>query len=84
MYLVNQASQIVFILCSLFNEFLCFFPSFTSCVFVSNLNKASEAPRLQPADKSLQRVLEGDLVMNVFRDGHWGAFRHQLIPYGTK
>lgn len=54
------------------------------CAFVSNLNKASVAPRLQPADKSLQRVLEGDLVMNVFRDGHWGAFRHQLIPYDLK
>ncbi|XP_073345432.1 fatty acid synthase isoform X2 [Pagrus major] len=54
------------------------------CAFVSNLNKASAAPRLQPADKYLQRVLEGDLVMNVFRDGHWGSFRHQLIPYDLK
>ncbi|KAA8581129.1 hypothetical protein FQN60_002710 [Etheostoma spectabile] len=42
------------------------------CAFVSNLNESSATP-------SLQSVLEGDLVMNVFRDGHWGVFRHQLI-----
>ncbi|XP_034563602.1 fatty acid synthase [Notolabrus celidotus] len=47
------------------------------CAFVSNLNKSSTVPTLQP--KSMQSVLEGDLVMNVFRDGHWGVFRHQLI-----
>ncbi|XP_039990736.1 fatty acid synthase isoform X2 [Xiphias gladius] len=49
------------------------------CAFVSNLNNSSVAPSLQPAHKSMQSVLEGDLVMNVFRDGHWGVFRHQLI-----
>ncbi|KAG7507376.1 fatty acid synthase [Solea senegalensis] len=49
------------------------------CAFVSNLDESSEAPSLEPAHKSMQSVLEGDLVMNVFRDGHWGVFRHQLI-----
>eukprot|EP00064_Thunnus_orientalis_P003928 superscaffoldBa00000342_g3939 len=49
------------------------------CAFVSNLNESSAAPSLEPAHKSMQLVLEGDLVMNVFRDGHWGVFRHQLI-----
>ncbi|XP_071781118.1 fatty acid synthase [Centroberyx gerrardi] len=49
------------------------------CAFVSNLNESSVAPTLQPAHNSMESVLEGDLVMNVFRDGHWGVFRHQLI-----
>ncbi|XP_020494498.2 fatty acid synthase [Labrus bergylta] len=49
------------------------------CAFVSNLNKSSSVPTLQPTHKSMQSVLDGDLVMNVFRDGHWGVFRHQLI-----
>ncbi|KAM7371282.1 hypothetical protein PAMP_010767 [Pampus punctatissimus] len=49
------------------------------CAFVSNLNESSAAPSLQPAHQSMQSVLEGDLVMNVFRDGHWGVFRHQLV-----
>lgn len=56
----------------------------TSCVFVSNLNEASEVPNLQPGQKMMQSVLEADLVMNVIRDGRWGAFRHQLLTNGTK
>uniref|UniRef100_A0A7N9B0T0 Fatty acid synthase n=1 Tax=Mastacembelus armatus TaxID=205130 RepID=A0A7N9B0T0_9TELE len=51
------------------------------CAFVSNLNESSAAPSLQLAHKSMQSVLERDLVMNVFRDGHWGVFRHQLISH---
>ncbi|XP_070708258.1 fatty acid synthase [Pempheris klunzingeri] len=51
------------------------------CAFVSNLNESSAAPSLQPAHKSIQSVLERDLVMNVFRDGRWGVFRHQLISH---
>uniref|UniRef100_UPI0037E9BFCC fatty acid synthase n=1 Tax=Semicossyphus pulcher TaxID=241346 RepID=UPI0037E9BFCC len=49
------------------------------CAFVSNLNKSSSVPILQPTHESMQSVLDGDLVMNVYRDGHWGVFRHQLI-----
>ncbi|KAM9817197.1 fatty acid synthase [Neosynchiropus ocellatus] len=52
------------------------------CAFVSNLEETSAAPSLQVNDKSMQKVLEQDLVMNVFRDGHWGAFRHQHINTG--
>nr|XP_046232889.1 fatty acid synthase isoform X2 [Scatophagus argus] len=51
------------------------------CVFVSNLNEASVEPSLQLASQPMQSVLERDLVMNVFRDGQWGAFRHQLITH---
>uniref|UniRef100_A0A4W6DNU3 Fatty acid synthase n=1 Tax=Lates calcarifer TaxID=8187 RepID=A0A4W6DNU3_LATCA len=51
------------------------------CAFVSNLNESSVAPSLQLDHKPMQSVLERDLVMNVFRDGHWGMFRHQLITH---
>uniref|UniRef100_A0A3P8WFV6 Fatty acid synthase n=1 Tax=Cynoglossus semilaevis TaxID=244447 RepID=A0A3P8WFV6_CYNSE len=49
------------------------------CAFVSNLDESSKSPSLQPNHKDLRLVLEKDLVMNVFRDGQWGVFRHQLI-----
>ncbi|KAM9837458.1 fatty acid synthase [Aulostomus maculatus] len=49
------------------------------CAFVSNLNESSTAPGLQRDHPSMRLVLEGDLVMNVFRDGCWGVFRHQRI-----
>lgn len=55
-----------------------------SCLFVSNLNESSAAPSLQPGNKSIKPVMESDLVMNVFRDGRWGTFRHQLITQGRK
>lgn len=56
----------------------------TSCAFVSNLNETSAMPSLQPDHTVMQSVLERDLLMNVFRDGHWGTFRHQRITDGTK
>ncbi|MCQ7632713.1 zinc-binding dehydrogenase, partial [Salmonella enterica] len=46
------------------------------CVFLSSLSSASHSPQLGPGSAELQKVLEGDLVMNVYRDGVWGAFRH--------
>lgn len=49
------------------------------CAFVSNLNESAVTPKLQPGQEVMQSVLEKDLVMNVYRDGHWGAFRHQLV-----
>uniref|UniRef100_A0A4W5R3G1 Fatty acid synthase n=1 Tax=Hucho hucho TaxID=62062 RepID=A0A4W5R3G1_9TELE len=49
------------------------------CAFVSDLCESTVAPTLQPTHSSMRSVLEGDLCMNVFRDGHWGVFRHQLL-----
>uniref|UniRef100_A0A8D1BP89 Fatty acid synthase n=1 Tax=Sus scrofa TaxID=9823 RepID=A0A8D1BP89_PIG len=46
------------------------------CVLVSNLSSTSPAPEMHPSSSELQKVLQGDLVMNVYRDGAWGAFRH--------
>ncbi|CAL8305722.1 unnamed protein product [Boreogadus saida] len=49
------------------------------CAFVSNLDDASATPALAPDQGAMRLALEADLAMNVFRDGHWGVFRHQLI-----
>uniref|UniRef100_F1N647 Fatty acid synthase n=1 Tax=Bos taurus TaxID=9913 RepID=F1N647_BOVIN len=46
------------------------------CVLVSNLNSTSPIPETDPKSLELQKVLQSDLVMNVYRDGAWGAFRH--------
>ncbi|XDA81106.1 hypothetical protein R6Z07F_011082 [Ovis aries] len=46
------------------------------CVLVSNLNSTSPIPEIAPKSLELQKVLQSDLVMNVYRDGAWGAFRH--------
>ncbi|XP_076855678.1 fatty acid synthase [Brachyhypopomus gauderio] len=49
------------------------------CAFVSNLNESSRAPSLQLTHQDMRELLRKDLVMNVYRDGWWGAFRHQLL-----
>ena len=52
------------------------------CVLVSNLSSTSPAPEMHPSSSELQKVLQGDLVMNVYRDGAWGAFRHFPLEQG--
>ncbi|XP_072311635.1 fatty acid synthase [Eucyclogobius newberryi] len=54
------------------------------CAFISNLNESSAIPSLVPSEKALQSLLYKDLVMNVWRDGEWGAFRHQLLTSGLR
>nr|XP_006635198.2 PREDICTED: fatty acid synthase isoform X1 [Lepisosteus oculatus] len=49
------------------------------CAFVSNLEASSAAPVLCPTHKDMQVILQRDLTMNVYRDGQWGTFRHNLI-----
>uniref|UniRef100_A0A3B4B6A9 Fatty acid synthase n=1 Tax=Periophthalmus magnuspinnatus TaxID=409849 RepID=A0A3B4B6A9_9GOBI len=49
------------------------------CAFISNLDDSSLLPSLVPSEKEMQSLFSKDLVMNVWRDGKWGAFRHQLL-----
>ncbi|KAK7134929.1 hypothetical protein R3I93_018135 [Phoxinus phoxinus] len=49
------------------------------CAFVSNLSKDAAVPSLVPTEKGMKALLKKDLVMNVYRDGLWGVFRHQLL-----
>uniref|UniRef100_A0A8C2CK73 Fatty acid synthase n=1 Tax=Cyprinus carpio TaxID=7962 RepID=A0A8C2CK73_CYPCA len=40
--------------------------------------KGAEVPSLVPTQKEMKTLLKKDLVMNVYRDGQWGIFRHQF------
>ncbi|XP_007434239.1 fatty acid synthase [Python bivittatus] len=46
------------------------------CLFISNLNAASPNPPTNSSAKEMQTILQNDLVMNIYRDGKWGSFRH--------
>ncbi|KAM8991828.1 fatty acid synthase [Ara ararauna] len=46
------------------------------CVFVSNLNPSSAVPPTSLSSLEMQKIIQRDLVMNVYRDGKWGSFRH--------
>ncbi|XP_016070948.1 PREDICTED: fatty acid synthase [Miniopterus natalensis] len=52
------------------------------CILVSNLSSTSPIPKLDPSSAELQKVLQGDLAMNVYRDGAWGTFRHFPLEHG--
>ncbi|NXC72710.1 FAS synthase, partial [Anhinga anhinga] len=49
------------------------------CVFVSNLNPSSAVPPTDLSSLEMQNIIQNDLVMNVYRDGNWGSFRHLLL-----
>lgn len=51
-------------------------------MLLSNLSSTSRVPEVDPGSAELQKLLQGDLVMNVYRDGAWGAFRHFLLEEG--
>ncbi|NXO90855.1 FAS synthase, partial [Certhia brachydactyla] len=46
------------------------------CVFTSNLNPSSTVPPMSLSSLEMQKIVQKDLVMNVYRDGKWGSFRH--------
>ncbi|NWT56328.1 FAS synthase, partial [Erythrocercus mccallii] len=46
------------------------------CVFISNLNPSSAVPPMSLSSLEMQKIVQKDLVMNVYRDGKWGSFRH--------
>lgn len=52
------------------------------CILLSNLSSASHIPKMEPNSAELQKVLADDLVMNIYRDGAWGAFRHFPLEQG--
>lgn len=49
---------------------------------MSNLNSMSPIPKMDPGSTELQKVLQGDLVVNVYRDGAWGTFHHLPLEPG--
>jgi len=51
------------------------------CIFNSNLSLDSKNTQITTNSEEYQSILQKDLVMNVFRDGVWGSFRH--IPMSS-
>uniref|UniRef100_A0A8D2NDD8 Fatty acid synthase n=1 Tax=Zonotrichia albicollis TaxID=44394 RepID=A0A8D2NDD8_ZONAL len=49
------------------------------CVFISNLNSSSAVPPTSLSSLEMQKIVQKDLVMNVYRDGKWGSFRHLTL-----
>ncbi|XP_051888628.1 fatty acid synthase [Pristis pectinata] len=49
------------------------------CVFVTNLISSSSVPSLDPSGRDMKTIVGNDLVMNVYRDGRWGSFRHIFV-----
>ncbi|TRZ14389.1 hypothetical protein HGM15179_012680 [Zosterops borbonicus] len=49
------------------------------CVFISNLNPSSAVPPTSLSSLEMQKMVQKDLVMNVYRDGKWGSFRHLTL-----
>ncbi|XP_055553792.1 fatty acid synthase [Falco cherrug] len=49
------------------------------CVFISNLNPSSAVPPISLSSLEMQKMVQRDLVTNVYRDGKWGSFRHLMV-----
>lgn len=45
-------------------------------IFVSNLKESSVMPDLNVKGSVFKSIMQKDLVMNIYRDGHWGVFCH--------
>uniref|UniRef100_A0A8C4XT47 Fatty acid synthase n=1 Tax=Falco tinnunculus TaxID=100819 RepID=A0A8C4XT47_FALTI len=53
------------------------------CVFISNLNPSSAVPPISLSSLEMQKMVQRDLVANVYRDGKWGSFRHLMLQQGN-
>ncbi|CAN8007230.1 unnamed protein product, partial [Ixodes pacificus] len=50
------------------------------CVFNASLKRgANPVADFQPASAQHKELVERDLVMNIYRDGKWGSFRHTVM-----
>lgn len=51
----------------------------TKCVFVQDI----KAPRFDPSHQFYRNVLDKGLVLNVYKNGKWGTYRHLKldVPY---
>ncbi|XP_002741902.2 fatty acid synthase-like, partial [Saccoglossus kowalevskii] len=49
------------------------------CIFNASLE--NDAKLLDLGDKTLKKIMQQDLVMNIYRDGKWGSFHH--VPFST-
>ncbi|XP_035824591.1 fatty acid synthase-like [Aplysia californica] len=52
------------------------------CALISNTKQSSPRPILTVESVGFQNLIEKDLVINVYRDGHWGSFRNLPLTEG--
>ncbi|XP_050030055.2 fatty acid synthase-like [Dermacentor andersoni] len=53
------------------------------CVFDATAKGLNSVVDFSPTNAAYKDVIENDLVMNVFRDGQWGSYRHRNIDCCT-
>ncbi|XP_037571297.2 LOW QUALITY PROTEIN: fatty acid synthase-like [Dermacentor silvarum] len=51
------------------------------CVFDANQKGPSRVSDFCPSNEAYKHLLERDLVMNVYRDGQWGSYRHRSVQW---
>ncbi|KAL1471046.1 hypothetical protein MTO96_040148 [Rhipicephalus appendiculatus] len=51
------------------------------CVFDASRTSSSRVSDFSPGNEAYKQLMERDLVMNVYRDGHWGSYRHRSTKW---
>ncbi|KAL1477476.1 hypothetical protein MTO96_035707, partial [Rhipicephalus appendiculatus] len=51
------------------------------CVFDATLKSGNNVANFSPTNPAYKDIVENGLVMNVYRDGQWGSFRHHSIDW---
>ncbi|KAL1467983.1 hypothetical protein MTO96_041785, partial [Rhipicephalus appendiculatus] len=51
------------------------------CVFDASQKESSRVSDFSPGNAAYKQLMERDLVMNVYRDGHWGSYRHRSTKW---
>ncbi|XP_075724817.1 fatty acid synthase-like isoform X2 [Rhipicephalus microplus] len=51
------------------------------CVFDVSQKESSRVSDFSPGNATYKQLVERDLVMNIYRDGHWGSYRHRSTKW---
>ncbi|XP_075558241.1 fatty acid synthase 1 [Dermacentor variabilis] len=52
--------------------------SHVRCIFNASVKGSNKVADFSPSNPAYKDILEKDLVMNVYRDGQWGSYRHMV------
>lgn len=50
--------------------------SHVRCIFNASVKGSNKVADFSPSNPAYKEILEKDLVMNIYRDGQWGSYRH--------
>ncbi|XP_075559945.1 fatty acid synthase-like [Dermacentor variabilis] len=51
------------------------------CIFDATVKDVNSVAYFSPTNPAYKDIIEKDLVMNVYRDGQWGSYRHQAVQW---